>query len=193
MSKVCRLIFQNRVLPGKSIIIDKKLFLDAKPAIRIYRWSCPTVSIGCGQNLDDFRNFIKKGYKVVKRITGGGAVIHRDDICFSIVIPKSASFFGNIKDTIYKIQSGIRNVLNPYIKKIKINLKEPDRYTKFCFLTKSKYDLVSLRRKISGVAFYKSAKAIIYQGSIDIGKLNFSFNEFSNLLVNEWQKYFFKN
>ena len=60
--------------------------------IRFYKWSPSTVSIGQNQSLTSEvdLDFIKqKGFNVVRRITGGGAVFHDEfrEITYSIVCP----------------------------------------------------------------------------------------------------------
>ena len=60
--------------------------------IRIYKWNPSTASIGKNQSLKDevdFQFCKKKGYNIVRRITGGGAVFHdkEGEITYSIVCP----------------------------------------------------------------------------------------------------------
>jgi lipoate-protein ligase A len=60
--------------------------------LRFYKWSPSTASIGRNQSLNDEvdTNFAEeKGFNVVRRITGGGAVFHDKDkeITYSIVCP----------------------------------------------------------------------------------------------------------
>jgi lipoate-protein ligase A len=60
--------------------------------LRLYKWSPSTASIGRNQSLSNEINvkFTKdKGYNIVRRITGGGAVFHDEfrEITYSIVCP----------------------------------------------------------------------------------------------------------
>ena len=69
-------------------VIDKKTL----NTIRFYKWRPSTVSIGRNQSLSSEvdLDFIKnKGFNVVRRITGGGAVFHDEfrEITYSIVCP----------------------------------------------------------------------------------------------------------
>lgn len=178
-------ISEQPIEPEKNIEIDKKLFSKSIPVIRIYKWKGPVISIGCGQNINDFKNFIKKGYKVVKRLSSGFAVEHKNDICFSIIFPKNTDGFNKIKQTLLKIQLGIKKSLKDYVK-LNLNLKEPPKYSKFCFKTKSKYDLINGKNKISGISFYRSNQAIIYQGTINLGTLELPFKKIASLLVKNW-------
>ncbi len=60
--------------------------------LRFYKWNPSTASIGRNQSLSaevDLKFIKEKGFNVVRRITGGGAVFHdfRGEITYSIVCP----------------------------------------------------------------------------------------------------------
>ncbi|TXT64409.1 MAG: Octanoyltransferase LipM [Promethearchaeota archaeon] len=69
-------------------VIEKK----SPNTIRVYKWNPSTASIGRNQSLSDEvdREFCeKRGFNVVRRITGGGAVFHEKEgeVTYSIVCP----------------------------------------------------------------------------------------------------------
>jgi lipoate-protein ligase A len=69
-------------------VIEKK----SPNTLRFFKWNPSTASIGRNQSLSDEINVqftMKKGFNVVRRITGGGAVFHDKDreITYSIVCP----------------------------------------------------------------------------------------------------------
>ncbi len=88
-------VFSDK-LPGKlNMALDvcageSQLFL-----LRIYTWKRPTLSLGRYQKTDGINwDFIEKnGFDVVRRPTGGRAVLHWDEITYSIVVPKSLGMF----------------------------------------------------------------------------------------------------
>ena len=58
------------------------------PILRIYGWRPPTVSIGYFQSMDeevDIKRCRQMGFDVVRRITGGGAVLHESELTFSFI------------------------------------------------------------------------------------------------------------
>jgi len=60
--------------------------------LRFYKWNPSTISIGQNQSLSsevDTTVAKKKGFNIVRRITGGGAVFHDNDreITYSIICP----------------------------------------------------------------------------------------------------------
>lgn len=59
--------------------------------LRVYRWARPTLSIGVNQALDVevAERCERRGVEVVRRITGGGAVYHKQDVTYCVVAPRA--------------------------------------------------------------------------------------------------------
>jgi lipoate-protein ligase A len=61
---------------------------DNTPILRLYGWSPPAVSIGYFQSMDEEVNVDKcndLGIEVVRRMTGGGAVLHQSELTYSFI------------------------------------------------------------------------------------------------------------
>lgn len=69
--------------------VDEALLLaapDAPPALRLYGWREPSVSLGLRQAEPDWLpRCAALGVPVVRRVTGGGAVLHAGDLTYSVV------------------------------------------------------------------------------------------------------------
>lgn len=66
----------------------------SSPTLRFYGWKPPAISIGYFQSLEeevDLDACKKHGVDFVRRITGGGAVFHDQEITYSIHIPETAA------------------------------------------------------------------------------------------------------
>lgn len=77
-------------------VIEKK----SPPTLRFYKWDPSTINIGRNQSLSDevdMKVAKEKGFNVVRRVTGGGAVFHdkEREITYSIVCP--LKFLENLK------------------------------------------------------------------------------------------------
>ena len=60
------------------------------PVVRLYGWSPPAVTIGYTQRYDaavDADACARLGMRVLRRITGGGAVLHEHEVTYSVVAP----------------------------------------------------------------------------------------------------------
>lgn len=81
------------------------------PTLRFYGWSPATVTIGYFQSLEeelDLDACKKYGVEYVRRVTGGGAVLHEFEITYSIHIPLSAGLLPTgILESYRKISDGI--------------------------------------------------------------------------------------
>ncbi len=60
---------------------------DGFCCVRIYRWAEPTLSLGYFQPFDEHLRRQFPGLAVVRRLSGGGALIHHHEITYSLVIP----------------------------------------------------------------------------------------------------------
>lgn len=61
---------------------------DSHPILRLYGWSPPAVSIGYFQSMEEEVNVDKcndLGIEFVRRMTGGGAVLHQSELTYSFI------------------------------------------------------------------------------------------------------------
>ena len=105
-----RVIFDHKNRAFWNMALDEALLKNMKyygPTLRFYGWSPPAISIGYFQslkenvNLDETR---RRKVDVVRRITGGGAVYHKWEVTYSIVMSPPS---GKILDSYRLIERGI--------------------------------------------------------------------------------------
>ena len=159
--------------------IDEAIFRETikdkkKPTIRFYGWHPAAVSIGYFQdpqnelNLEQCGNM---GIDIVRRLTGGKAVFHNDEITYSVVAGVGEkSFSADILGT-YKVISdclaqGLANL------GIKANLTPAGRAIKdmelnpCCFSNPTQNELLVAGRKICGSAQMRTKGGFLQQGSL---------------------------
>ncbi|MEK6713694.1 MAG: hypothetical protein AABY41_05830, partial [Nitrospirota bacterium] len=89
------------------------------PTLRFYTWDPPCISIGYFQKLDETLMSFVHQRDIVRRITGGRAVFHGNDLSYSVVSRTDNKLFpDNIKGTYTGIAkaliAGLRNIgINP--------------------------------------------------------------------------------
>jgi lipoate---protein ligase len=79
--------------PGPwNMAVDEALLLNfvdhETPILRLYGWQPPSVSIGYFQSMDeevDVKKCKEEGIDVVRRMTGGGAVLHEFELTYSFI------------------------------------------------------------------------------------------------------------
>ncbi|MFP8873134.1 MAG: hypothetical protein VCB42_01075, partial [Myxococcota bacterium] len=74
--------------------VDEALLTSARqghPSIRLYRWRGPWLSLGYGQPVDPRleRACEKAGVGRVRRVTGGRAVLHGQDLTYAVASPEA--------------------------------------------------------------------------------------------------------
>ena len=83
----------------------------ARPTLRLYAWQPRAVSIGYFQGIRDEVNLercAELGIDVVRRLTGGGAVFHADELTYSIVLPEAHPLArGSLIDSYHTLCSGV--------------------------------------------------------------------------------------
>ena len=80
--------------PGEAawnMSVDEALLLEAGragPALRLYGWRAPALSLGYRQVAPGWlERCAPLGVEVVRRVTGGGAVLHASDLTYAVVAP----------------------------------------------------------------------------------------------------------
>jgi lipoate-protein ligase A len=74
--------------------------------IRLYSWNQPTVSLGGFQRLEDARGCAAiAGLPIVRRPSGGGAIVHGTDLTYAAAVPRSHRW-GVAPQTLYDAMHG---------------------------------------------------------------------------------------
>lgn len=139
------------------------------PVLRIYDWSEPTVSIGYNQ---DDAPFKASGLAVVRRITGGRAVVHSAELTYSIVSPSDHPLFKEGISGAYGVISGciIKALVNAGIEAALVapgRKTEPGNKAKAaCFFAPSRHEIIVDGRKLAGSAQRRFKTAFLQHGSI---------------------------
>lgn len=141
-----------------------------EPIFRLYAWSPACVSLGRNQS-DDFldNEFLKsKNIDVVRRLTGGRALLHDKELTYSYICPVSSLKNGESVVNSYK---EISQILIDGFAKLGIKLEFPQgkkAHTKFdyCMSISTGADLSYEGKKLIGSAQFRKEGYILQHGSI---------------------------
>lgn len=147
--------------------IEKQL---TEPVFRLYGWSPACVSLGRNQR-DDFvdRKLLKENnIDIVRRLTGGRALLHDDEITYSYVCP--VSFLKNGENVIESYKE-ISQILIDKFEKMGIKLdfggiKKYKGHVDYCMLISTGADLCWEGKKLIGSAQLRKNGYILQHGSI---------------------------
>jgi lipoate-protein ligase A len=156
--------------------IDSELLESAikkrkkEPIFRLYGWNPPCVSLGRNQN-DSFlnREFLQNNnIDVVRRLTGGRALLHDNEITYSFICPVSYLKNGEHVISSYK---EISQVLIDKFQKLGIELdfggnKPVKTSFDYCMLISTGADLCYKGKKLIGSAQCRKNDYILQHGSI---------------------------
>src|SRR5690606_14878512 len=62
---------------------------DVLPTLRLYAWNPPCLSLGFAQPVQDVDRaaLARLGWELVRRPTGGRAILHTDELTYSVIAP----------------------------------------------------------------------------------------------------------
>jgi lipoate-protein ligase A len=139
----------------------------ARPTLRIYNWSAPSVTFGYFQKIEE----VRKTYPdlpPVRRWTGGGMVEHGEDLTFSLMIPRT-EYAASISPALFykELHGGIAAWLSEELgSEVRLAGQAEIRSGTSCFIAPACDDLLLGGKKILGGAQRRSAGALLYQGSL---------------------------
>ena len=157
------------------------------PTIRFYQWSPPAVSLGYFQNLEkeiDVDVCKNLGIDIVRRPTGGKAVLHDKELTYSFIIRENHPLVNDsILETYKKVSGGIIRGLSylgikaelvPLREKLKSTPSGNEAKSKIphsdiksiCFSVPSQYEVQVEGKKIVGSAQVRKREIVLQHGSL---------------------------
>lgn len=140
--------------------------------LRFYTWDAPTLSIGYAQRSGDIDLVACRaaGVSVVRRPTGGRAVLHRCDLTYSLIAPLRPPW---VEISIAESYRVINRCLRRGLERVGVDVRPAGRHrqtggllTPFCFSATSPDGLLADKKKIIGSAQRRFPAALLQQGSV---------------------------
>jgi lipoate-protein ligase A len=161
------------------------------PVLRVYQWKPYCISLGANQDFNaiDQRKTIADGFDIVKRPTGGRAILHAEELTYSVIYPVSSE---NTPKKIYReINLALRyglTIYNPKFEKIELEHNQPhfpsfykDAKSSLCFAVSAMNELNYKGNKVVGSAQRKIGDTILQHGSILCGSFHKKVVDYLNL------------
>lgn len=145
---------------------------NAQPVLRFYGWEPATLSLGYAQSYAkevDVEACRQANIDVVRRPTGGRAVLHQYELTYSVIVPESEEHVkGTIIQSYLKISEALLKGINavgvPAEIVAQANSLHPG--TAACFDAPSWYELVVAGKKLVGSAQMRRDGILLQHGSI---------------------------
>lgn len=152
-------------------ILDAHLEGRVPPTLRVYGWKPPAVSIGYGQKLSAAieSRMQSKGYDVVRRPTGGRAVLHAFELTYSFVGGVGSA--DQLSESVIGAYKQICQGLICAFQELGVELSLGESHSSYknahdCFLATTSADLHYQGRKMIGSAQLRRRNAVLQHGSI---------------------------
>lgn len=176
-----------RLLPAsanrgsENMAVDEAVFRSVEqghspPTLRFYQWAPPCVSLGRLQNARAIAaaRLKRLGVDLVRRPTGGRAILHEEELTYSAVAPLAACPMGRDVMAVYRWISsglvaglkrlGVAATLAPRRQEERAHrLRSPS-----CFSSAARCDLVVDNRKLVGSAQARGRHAFLQHGAIPL-------------------------
>jgi lipoate-protein ligase A len=149
---------------------------SGRPALRLYAWERLALSVGRAQQIGreiDVEACRAAGVPLVRRITGGRAVLHGSDLTYSVTAPTGLPGFGGGIMPIYRELSrvfvrfladlGCAPAVQTYTGRERLSLASA-----ICFATPSAFEILIDGRKLVGSAQRLLPTAFLQHGSLPL-------------------------
>jgi len=144
------------------------------PVLRIYRWQPAAVSYGYHQSESDFDvpMIERQGWGLVRRPTGGRAILHAEELTYSVIGTSPSALFGaTLHETYMRINQALVGFLERQGLQPDISGGESlaEARGAVCFQTAGQHEITVGERKIIGSAQRRRGDVFLQHGSILVG------------------------
>ncbi|MDO8746852.1 MAG: biotin/lipoate A/B protein ligase family protein [Thermodesulfovibrionales bacterium] len=151
---------------------------SSAPVLRLYSWDRPSVTLGCFQKISDIDTEYCRdaSIPVVRRPTGGRAILHNKELTYSFSVKTDNDLFSKgIFDSYKKISAALylalsKLGLSPEVstkrKSADSSLRTQDCFSPLCFQSASYGEITINSKKVIGSAQKRWTDGLLQQGSI---------------------------
>ena len=152
----------------------------SQPTLRFFAWEPPCLSIGYNQAMDevDITRCQRAGVDFVRRPTGGRAILHTDELTYSIVAPQDEPrVTGGVVESYRRLSAGLVRGL----RLLGVDVVEAEAghgtvapigqdadASAACFDAPSAYEVTASGRKLVGSAQVRRKGAVLQHGSLPL-------------------------
>lgn len=148
----------------------------ALPTLRVYAWNPPCLSLGYSQPVSDvdLEALAENEWEIVRRPTGGRAILHTDELTYSVIAPLSEPrVTGSVLESYCRLAQALLAALE------KLGL-EPHANSQYdpppgtqprgavCFEVPSNYEITVSGKKLVGSAQARRREGVLQHGSLPL-------------------------
>lgn len=149
---------------------------EAAPTLRLYDWDPACLSLGQAQPFADVDvgRLREHGWDVVRRPTGGRAILHTDELTYSIIAPASEpAVAGSLLESYNRLAAGLLHAVRALGLPADMNTgSHPhpagDSSNPVCFEAPSAYEITVGGKKLIGSAQARRREGVLQHGSLPL-------------------------
>jgi lipoate-protein ligase A len=156
-------------------ILDAVSMGKVPPTLRLYAWEPPCLSLGYAQPIADV-DLIRiehRGWDIVRRPTGGRAILHTDELTYAIAAQlENTHVKGGVLDSYRHLSKGLAAALD--LLKLDFTIHPTRQIPQamhddpVCFQVPSSYEITANGRKLVGSAQVRKRHGVLQHGSFPL-------------------------
>jgi len=182
----CRLLVDPAGDGVTNMAVDEALLASAversSATLRLYRWAEPTLSLGYFQSAAEIADQAPEVRRlpVVRRPTGGGAIIHADELTYCLAVPPAPAYEAGrglpAAELCAWMHSAIAEAIRALgVRSVRVGLRAGDGMRAatglaeqpfLCFQRLGRFDLMAAGGKLAGSAQRRRRGAVLQHGSV---------------------------
>ena len=154
---------------------------QAPPTLRFFAWSPPCLSLGYAQPLADVdrARLGARGWDLVRRPTGGRAILHTDELTYSVIAPMDEPrVVGGVIESYRQLSVGLLRGLEQLGLAVRADKKRGDAGPRspaqaaeplpVCFEVPSDYEITADGKKLLGSAQVRKQGVVLQHGTLPL-------------------------
>jgi len=147
---------------------------ESIPTLRLYAWTPACLSLGHAQPFADvdMARIKQHGWEVVRRATGGRAILHTDELTYSVIAPLNEP---RVEGSILESYNRLAQALLLAVKSLEIPVEikegkadESGKQNPVCFEVPSTYEITVNGKKLIGSAQARKKEGVLQHGSLPL-------------------------
>jgi lipoate-protein ligase A len=150
---------------------------DSPTTLRLYAWDPPCLSLGYAQSFKDvdMERVKSHGWEVVRRATGGRAILHTDELTYSVTgSAEDPTLVGGVLESYNRLAQALLYAVHGL--GLPVEIKEhfpagesnPNNLNPICFEVPSTYEITVQGKKLIGSAQARKREGVLQHGSLPL-------------------------
>jgi len=173
-----RLILSEPSSGAMNMAIDSAILAGVEeglspPTLRLYSWNPPCLSLGYNQPYSDvdIDQLTSRHWDVIRRPTGGRAILHTDELTYAVIGPYSdPRLSGSLMNSYRNISHALFDALSRLCLPVEVHAgKDPQAHHQpVCFENPSDFEITANGKKIIGSAQARKKNCLLQHGSLPL-------------------------